>query len=136
MACLRIGIQFIDYIDEYNSISTMLYELHQYQNSQRASKIVLVISLIVGDSCILEKPCVSFDIFSKKKPGFLGRGNAVSLPNTTTTDDMLGLSSGCCCTHKRLRWIQRSTSENGHNDFPKHSSINSRGLASFQSIHA
>ena len=83
----------------------------------------------------LVRNCPSFESFSKKKPGCLGWGNALSLPSITTTEDMLGLSSGRCCMHKRLRWMQCNSSDIVH-DSPKHSSSNSKGLPLFHSIHA
>ncbi|KAK4367537.1 hypothetical protein RND71_011329 [Anisodus tanguticus] len=46
-----------------------------------------------------------------KKPGSLGEDNGASLDNISTTDDMLGLSSGLCCTHNRPTWTDLCTSD-------------------------
>jgi hypothetical protein len=59
-----------------------------------------------------------------KKPGSLGLGNTLSPPDVKTTEAMLGLSSGCCCMHKRLIWIHLMTSDRFH-DFSGNPSTNS-----------
>jgi hypothetical protein len=66
----------------------------------------MVISLVEDISCLLGEGHASCESFSRKHSGFWGCGNAVlSLLNIKTTDDMLGLSLGRCCTHKRLTWM-------------------------------
>lgn len=70
-----------------------------------------------------------------KKPGSLGSTNSISLPKIRTTEVMVGLSSGYCCTHKRLTWMHRNTSETTHESFILES-INSNAFPSFQSVHA
>lgn len=48
---------------------------------------------------------------SVKKPGSLGCGSVISLLSIRTTFDILGLSSGLCCTHNRATWTDRNTSD-------------------------
>jgi len=75
------------------------------------------------------------EIFVGKKPGSFGLTSFISLPNIWITDVMVGLSSGYCCTHNRLTWMHRSTSETTHELFMLES-INSKAFCSFQSVHA
>ena len=92
----------------------------------RASKFVIVISLVEDDWFLLDKD----DFFPAMKPGSLGSGNELSLRNIITTYDMLGRSSGCCCKHKKRiisDWMQVSS---------KQVSISSKGLPSFHNFHA
>lgn len=68
----------------------------------RASSSVTLMSFIECDSNLLDEEfSASSGFLVVKKPGCLGAGNEPSLPNIRTTDAMFGLSSGCCCTHKR-----------------------------------
>jgi hypothetical protein len=74
----------------------------------RASNSETDISFVEDDCCLLdEEYSTGSDLFPTWKPGSLGSGNELSLLSIVTTEDMLGLSSGCCCTHKRLMWAQR-----------------------------
>jgi len=75
------------------------------------------------------------EILVGKKAGSFGLTGSISLPNIWITDVMVGLSSGCCCTHNRLTWMHRSTSETTHESFMLES-INSKPFCSFQSVHA
>ena len=97
----------------------------------RASKFVIVISLVEDDSFLLDKD----DFFPAMKPGSLGSGNELSLCNIITTYDMLGQSSGCCCKHKKLMWRQRTASD-WMQESSKQVSISSKGLPSFHNFHA
>ena len=101
----------------------------------RASSSVIDISLVEDDWCLLDDESASSEFFPIRKPGSLGSDSKLSLPNIITTDDMLGLSSGCCCTHKRLTWMQRKISSRVQ-DSSKHVSISSKGMPSFHNFHA
>jgi hypothetical protein len=82
---------------EYNTNNRMI--LHRASNSET------VISLVEDNWSWLS------DFFPKMKPGSLVPGNKLSLTNIITTEDMLGLSSGCSWTHKRPTWMQCNISE-------------------------
>ena len=79
---------------------------------------------------------LSFKICRGKKPGSFGTTTSISHPpNIWITEVMVGLSSGYCCTHKRLTWMHSSTSEITHESFMLES-INCKAFFSFQSVHA
>lgn len=84
---------------------------------------------------LLDEVSASKRFLSVKNPGCLGHGNEPSLPNIRTTDDILGLSSGCCCTHNRPTWMDRNTSGGQHDSFEVES-ISSIDLSSLCSVHA
>jgi len=77
----------------------------------------------------------SSEILFGKKPGSLGSTSSISLTNIWIMDVMVGLSSGYCCTHKRLTWMHRSASVITHESFT-FESIKSKAFFSFQSSHA
>lgn len=106
---------------EYNTNTKMIY--------YRASNLVTVISFVEENWSSLS------EFFPKMKPGSLGSGNELSLANIITTDDMLGLSSGCSCTHKRLTWMQCNICD-AVQESSKHVSISSNGLPSCHNFHA
>lgn len=56
------------------------------------------------DSLLLKEEYASCEYFAMKEPG------------------SLGLSSGCCCTHKRQTWVQHNTSDRV-NPLSKHPSV-------------
>ena len=97
----------------------------------RASKFVIVISLVEDDWFLLDKDV----FFPAKKPGSLGLGNELPIRNIITTYDMLGWSSDCCCKHKKLMWRQRTIS-NRLQLSSRQVSINSKCLPSFHNFHA
>lgn len=87
-----------------------------------------------------ESPLVEYEsdfknFLSEKNPGCFGWGSDMSLHNIGTTVDMLGRSSGLCCTHNRLIWIDRTTSEK-LNDSTSDMSISSKDLPSLWRLHA
>ncbi|KAJ6753667.1 hypothetical protein OIU79_026493 [Salix purpurea] len=51
------------------------------------------------------------------------------LVNISTTVDIVGLSTGACCTHSKPTWITRKTSDKSQVLF-KDSSINSNDFCS------
>jgi hypothetical protein len=80
---------------------------------------------------------VSKKHLSEYKPGLLGLGtNTLSPSNIKTTDDIVGLSSGCCWTHKRPIWIHFKIDSWVVTWSSSNGSINSMALFSFQSFHA
>jgi hypothetical protein len=87
------------------------------------------------DSGLLEEELASINFLSVKKPGSVGWGNVPSPLNIRTTVDMLGLSSGECCTHNRPTWIDLITSVRSLVSTIK-LSISSKGLPSLNSFHA
>ena len=93
----------------------------------------MVISLVELKARALENEFIEY--FMRKKPGCLGSANTFSLPNMRATSDMTGLSSGDCCTHKRLTWMQRITSDKTNESFTV-SSMSSNALPSFHSTQA
>lgn len=114
-----------------------VHETYNYRIFYRASNSVIVISLIEDGSRWLDEDSALTGFLAMKKPGCLGLGNALSvLLNITTTDDIVGLSSGYCCTHNRLMWMHRITSDRVHDESPKNGSTSSKGLPSFHKLHA
>jgi len=93
-----------------------------------------VISLVEDNPTLFEEELDSSGPPSLRKAGSFGLGNALSPPNIRTTEAMLGRSSGCCCTHKRLMCMHLSTSEGLH-DSSLSASINSDALPSFHNLH-
>ena len=52
---------------------------------------------------------------SVKNPGSFGWGSVTpSLPNMETTDDIVGLSSGAFCTHKRPTCMHLNSTDETH----------------------
>lgn len=84
----------------------------------------MVNSLVEHVSRLIEEESASDERLPIKRLGFLGRGKVFSSPNMRIKVDTLGLSSGSCCIHKRLTWMQRNTSDRVHESL-KHSSISS-----------
>ena len=76
----------------------------------RASNPVIVISLVEDNCCLLDEEVESSESFPIRKLGSLGLGNKPSLSNIITIEDMLGISSGCCCTRKRPTWKEQKIS--------------------------
>ena len=101
----------------------------------RASSCVIDISFVEDDWCLLDEESTSSEFFPIRKLGSLGSGSKLSLPNIITTNDMLGLSSGSCCTHKGLTWMQRNISGRVQ-ELSEHISISSKGLDSLHNFHA
>ena len=87
------------------------------------------------DSPLLQIESAFRNFLSMKNPGCFGWGSDMSLHNIGTTVDMLGRSSGLCCTHNRLIWIDQTTSEK-LNDSTSDMSISSKDLPSWWWLHA
>lgn len=95
-----------------------------------------MISLFEENLCLLvEDSKDSGRFLSVKKPGCFGWGNDLSPPSIRTTDAIIGLSSGACCTHSRPTWMHLNISGDGQAS-SKDSSISSNGLPSIHSFHA
>lgn len=74
-------------------------------------------------------------ILSVKNPGCLGSGSVISLHSISTTVGMLGLSSGCGCTHNNPICRTRRTSEGLHSSTIS-SATSSKKSPSLYSFHA
>ena len=96
----------------------------------RPSKIVIVdLSTPPEEGWGLDEPSPT------KKAGCFGGGNAPSLLNILTTDDIVGLSGARFCTHNKPTCIVRSTSETMH-ELRKQGLMSSRHLPPLYSLHA
>ncbi|GJY26065.1 retrovirus-related pol polyprotein from transposon TNT 1-94 [Tanacetum coccineum] len=83
-----------------------------YRSESRRHLEGLVNNLIsVGLEREAEEKSVRSKLFFVKNASCLGLGNAPSLPNMSTTDDMFGLSSRHCCTHNKPTSIDLKTSD-------------------------
>lgn len=114
-----------------------MVDLYNTECDYLASSVVTVTRFTVKDSsCLLEDESVSTGFLPRQNPGFLGCCIvALSLLSIKTTEDMLGLSSACSCTHSRPTCIHLNASEAEHvstND----ESTSSNPFPSFHSFHA
>lgn len=114
-------------------------KLHLLTPIYLASTTVTVNSLVVEleASFLLEIESSLSESISMQYIGCFGCINfeALSQFSIEITSDMIGLSSGCCCKHKRLTWMHLNTSDRVY-DSPIEGSINSNGLPSFHNFHA
>ena len=98
--------------------------------------ISVTVRLLVLGFFPLEDVSVSMKETSVTKPGTLGSGTVeFSLPSMNKTDNMVGLSSTRCCTHKRPTLTHLITSFT-ENDPSIGLSISSKGFPSFHSFQA
>lgn len=123
-----------------HTLNNVLYENHNEKKKREtsvhlAANNVMVISFAEHVSILLDDDSCSKTFLSVKKPGSFASGNGISLLSINTTFDMLGLSSGLCCTHSKPTWMQRIASDKMQESF-KDSSINSDDFSSKCSLHA
>lgn len=97
----------------FSLIYKHMVDLYNTKCGYLASSVVTVTWFTVHDSsCLLEDESVSAGFLPRQNPGVLGCCIvAVSLLSIKTTEDMLGLSSACSCTHSRPTCIHLNASE-------------------------